>query len=364
MLVLNVLARILLFAQDCWSLSRIKTEFIFNYQFSSSMPNENNQNLIVPMPMTLAFEKFNSKVMTPFFERSVSEETRRAYRRVTKEFFNFFRFKHPTEIDHGDIQKWRDSLITQRKSAATVRLKLSVVRSMFDYLKIAGIVQSNPALTKLVRPPAQSEDLRGRALINKEVSYLLAGPDQNKSEGARDYALMLLMLRTSLRVSEACSLRASSIKWSHGRWILKFKVKGGRTRTIPLPAEVKKAVDDYLKMDQDRRQCQNSGGTEAFIFQPLTNYRTLVFDKPLSNQMAWNIVKKWGEFGGIGKVSPHDLRRTAITKALDQGLTYRQVQMMTGHKDPKTVMRYDHGRENLEQNAVNFLNYENNDLLT
>ena len=31
--------------------------------------------------------------------------------------------------------------------------------------------------------------------------------------------------------------------------------------------------------------------------------------------------------------------------------------MMSGHRDPKTVMRYDHGRENLEQNAVNFLDY-------
>jgi hypothetical protein len=37
---------------------------------------------------------------------------------------------------------------------------------------------------------------------------------------------------------------------------------------------------------------------------------------------------------------------------------YRQVQMMSKHKDPKTVMRYDHGRENLDQNAVNFLQYE------
>jgi hypothetical protein len=31
---------------------------------------------------------------------------------------------------------------------------------------------------------------------------------------------------------------------------------------------------------------------------------------------------------------------------------------MSKHKDPKTVMRYDHGRENLDQNAVNFLRYE------
>jgi integrase/recombinase XerD len=71
-----------------------------------------------------------------------------------------------------------------------------------------------------------------------------------------------------------------------------------------------------------------------------------------------NIVKRWAVYGGIGHVSPHDLRRTAITKALDQGLTYRQVQMMSGHRDPKTVMRYDHGRENLELNAVNFIVYE------
>lgn len=37
---------------------------------------------------------------------------------------------------------------------------------------------------------------------------------------------------------------------------------------------------------------------------------------------------------------------------------YRSVQMMSKHRDPKTVMRYDRGRENLEQNAVNSLQYE------
>ena len=56
--------------------------------------------------------------------------------------------------------------------------------------------------------------------------------------------------------------------------------------------------------------------------------------------------------------SPYAAPQTAITRALDSGFTYRQVQMMSKHKDPKTVMRYDHGRENLEQNAVNFLGYD------
>ncbi len=305
-----------------------------------------------------AGRKFDLRTVAPFHERSVSEETRRAYRRVVKEFFTYFRFRHPAEIAPAEILAWREHLRTVKKrSASTVALKLSVIRSMYDYLQLAGYVSQNPALTKLVPPPALPEDLRGRALSLKEVRYLLSGPDRARPEGARDYALLLLMLKTSLRVSEACGLKASSIKWSHGRWVIKFKVKGGRERTMPLPAEVKKAIDEYLKLDRSRRSKLHSDGPDSAIFQPIVNYRTLVFDRPISAQMAWQIVRKWGRFTGVGKLSPHDLRRTAITRALDQGLSYRQVQMMSGHRDPKTVMRYDHGRENMDQNAVNFLDY-------
>ena len=304
------------------------------------------------------------KSLRPFVEKSLSEETRRAYGRVIKEFFTFHRNIEPTEIKPIDVIRWRDSLIENKRSAATVAFKLSVVRSLFEYLKAGGFVQHNPALSKLVTPPKLSEDLRGRALTVKEVNYILACPDRSRPDGARDYAILLTLLRTSLRVAEVCSLKSSSIKWSHGRWTLKFVIKGGRMRTIPLPTEVKKAIDEYLSLDRDRRKILKSdsagGGTESWIFQPISNYRTLVFDKPLSTTMVWYLTRKWGEFAGIGKVSPHDLRRTAITRALDKGLTYRQVQMMSGHKDPKTVMKYDHGRENLEQNAINFIDYDEN----
>jgi integrase len=190
------------------------------------------------------------------------------------------------------------------------------------------------------------------------VRYLLSGPDREKAEGARDYALMLIMLRLSLRVSEVCGLRASSVKWSHGRWTLRCKIKGGREEVWPLPKEVKEAIDLYLRLDRKRREISHSDGEEAYLFQPHVNYRTLEFDKGLSTRMVQKIVARWADYSGVGDLSPHDLRRTAITKALDSGLTYRQVQMMSKHKDPKTVMRYDHGRENLEQNAVNFLKYE------
>ncbi len=302
-------------------------------------------------------KQFDPRSATAFVNKSVSDETRRAYRRAVADFFQFVGGKHPTDVVPADVQSWRDHLRYSRKRAATVSFKLSVVRSFFEYLKAAGIVVLNPASTKLVTPPELPTEPAGRALTSKEVRHLLIGPDREKPEGARDYALMLVMLRLSMRVAEVCSLRASSIKWSHGRWTLRCKIKGGREEVWPLPKDVKQAIDEYLKLDAERRNTLHSD-TDAFLFQPHLNYRTLVFDKALSTRMVQNIVAKWGSFTGVGDVSPHDLRRTAITRALDSGLTYRQVQMMSKHKDPKTVMRYDHGRENLDQNAVNFLEYE------
>jgi site-specific recombinase XerD len=302
--------------------------------------------------------RFDPKSAAPFVNKSVSEATRRAYGRALREFFQFVSMKHPSEVVPNDILLWRDRLRSQKKSAATVSFKLSVIRAFFEYLKAAGVVPLNPASTKLVSPPELPSEPAGRALSVKEVRYLLSGPDREKAGGARDYALMLVMLRLSLRVSEVCSLRASSVKWSHGRWTLRCKVKGGREEVWPLPKDVKEAVDQYLRLDQNRREIAHSDGEYAHLFQPHTNYRTLEFDKGLSTRMAQKIVKRWADYSRLGDLSPHDLRRTAITRALDSGLSYRQVQMMSKHKDPKTVMRYDHGRENLEQNAVNFLGYD------
>ncbi|MGH8710153.1 MAG: tyrosine-type recombinase/integrase [Burkholderiales bacterium] len=305
-----------------------------------------------------ALERFDPRKATEFAERSTSGQTRRAYNRVVREFFSSIGNPDPTRVEPRQVQEWRDKLKAKRQKPATISFKLSVLRAFFAYLVALKLVEKNPADAKLVIPPALPEKMAGQVLTPGEVQELLAGPDKRKAEGARDYALMLAMLRLGLRVSEVASLRSSDIHWSHGRWIIKFKVKGGRERALPLPDDVRLAIKDYIKLDESRRRNLHSDGQEAYLFQPITNYRTLEFDRPLSTRMIQNIVARWGSCCDKKNLSPHDLRRTAITRALDQGLSYRQVQMMSGHRDPKTVMRYDHHRENIDLNAVNFLNYD------
>jgi integrase/recombinase XerD len=302
--------------------------------------------------------RLEEQTLQAFYQRSNSFETQRAYRRVTQEFLRHFYGRHPREVGSEQIRAWRDKLKAAGKKSATIAVKLAIVRSFYEFLRERGEVAANPATTQLVPPPAAAEGLRGRALQPEEVRKLLAGPNRAEVRGARDYALLLLLLRTGMRVSEACGLARDALVWSHGRWQLKAKVKGGRERRIPLPSEVKAALDEYLKLDRKRRTLQHTDGAQSALFQPLVNYRTLEFDKPLSTTQAWKIVRRWAEFTGLGKVSPHDLRRTAITRALDQGLSYRQVRMMSGHRSLEMVLRYDHHRESLELNAINFLDYQ------
>lgn len=296
-----------------------------------------------------------------FIEKSLSEDTRRAYTRALLDFFGFVR-KLPAQVDVEDVLAYRDELVKKRRKARTINTKLSVIRAYFGYLQAAGDIAFNPADTKLVSVPPPPEDMAGRALTAEEVMRLLSAPDCTKVAGARDHALLLTLVRTSLRVSEVRNLRVSSLVWSHGRWTARVKVKGGRERTIPFPKDVRQAIEYYLKLDAQRRRTLHSDGDDAFIFQPLVNYRTLEFAKPLSARHIGQIVNRWASYAGLNRakqtLSPHDLRRTAVTRALNLGFTYRQVQSMTGHKDIRMVVKYDHERGNLEDNAINFLHYD------
>lgn len=71
---------------------------------------------------------------------------------------------------------------------------------------------------------------------------------------------------------------------------------------------------------------------------------------------VYRVVKARARKAGIQKrITPHSLRHTAITLALDGGASVRQVQQLAGHRDPKTTMRYDRNRENLDHHGSDYI---------
>jgi site-specific recombinase XerD len=294
-----------------------------------------------------------------FILRSLSEETRASYKTSLGEFFRFLNQRHPKDVTPQHVIAYRDHLlVTRRLRPTTVNARLSAVRSFFSYLEEAKVIETNPASTRFVATPQVRNQTSGRALSPKEVRYLLAGPDRSKPEGARDYAILLLMLRLSLRVSEVSTLLVSAFRREGDRTVLRLVVKGGREESWPVPPDVKEAIDHYLRLDRKRRNLVKSGGPRAYLFQPLVNYRTLEFDRPLTRQHVARIVKRWADYARLGKVTPHDLRRSVVTKLLNDGRSYRDIQMITKHRDPKTVQKYDLERENLDRNPANDLSWD------
>lgn len=60
----------------------------------------------------------------------------------------------------------------------------------------------------------------------------------------------------------------------------------------------------------------------------------------------------WSRAAGIdGQISPHSLRHTFATIALDAGTTLHDLQDSMGHADPRTTRRYDRARHTLEKAA-------------
>jgi integrase len=97
------------------------------------------------------------------------------------------------------------------------------------------------------------------------------------------------------------------------------------------------AIDHYLRLDRRRRSLVKSGGPRAYLFQPLVNYRTLEFDRPLKRQHVGRIVQRWADYARLGKVTPHDLRRSVVTKLLNDGRSYRDIQMITRHRCAEVI---------------------------
>ncbi len=78
----------------------------------------------------------------------------------------------------------------------------------------------------------------------------------------------------------------------------------------------------------------------------------------LDRHASARIVRRLANRAGIDRrISPHSLRHSFITAALDAGVPLRyvqerDVQEAASHVDPRTTMRYDPGRGSVDRHAT------------
>jgi integrase len=157
---------------------------------------------------------------------------------------------------------------------------------------------------------------------------------QGAASGVTDHAVACLLGLLGLRVGEACAIDIEDLAFERGHRTVTVLGKGAKLAIIPLPPRVARALD----------QAAGDRATGALLLSR-SGHR-------LDRHGATRIVRRLAKRAGINKrISPHSLRHSFITAALDAGVPLRDVQIAARHADPRTTTRYDRARNNLDRHA-------------
>jgi integrase/recombinase XerD len=302
-----------------------------------------------------------ARAASDWIARTPSVHTRIAYAGDLSQFLAFVglapdEWEGLTRIRPGDVASWRDALQALGQTNATVRRKLTAVRSLFSYLSLYGYTGANPAHGKFVQAPSVGKDGKTPGLSPKECRRLLDAPNPETPAGVRDRSLFAVLAYTGCRVGELTRLRVRDYKMSGGHRILAIRGKGGKERSVPLHPEAFERLDAWIRLagiDQV---------PTAPLFPPARSPRGQGRDgfgpTPMSRRSVEFLVHRYASTLGLDPgITVHSLRVTALTTARERGSDIIDLQDFAGHSDPRTTLTYIRTRDRLSKSPAYVLAY-------
>jgi integrase/recombinase XerD len=213
---------------------------------------------------------------------------------------------------------------------STVGRRLSTLASFYRYCEQEQLIDRNPALN--VRRPKVDYESRTLGLDRNELGALLVQAGLGLGPGPRPGLAAGLERPPDQRGVERRHRRP---RFDRGHRTLRIVRKGGKHATVSLAPRTSRAMDLYL-----------GERTAGPVFLGEHGGR-------MDRSAADRTVKRLARRAGITKqISPHSLRHSFITAALDAGVALRDVQEAASHADPRTTMRYDRARRSLDRHAT------------
>jgi integrase/recombinase XerD len=236
----------------------------------------------------------------------------------------------PLAARRADVERYVRWLQEVRRfKPSTVSRRLSVVVGFYRTCVIDAVLDHSPA--EYVRRPSVPPESPTLGLSHLQFEAIITAA--RTSTNPNDFALVAMLGLLGLRIFEACGVTIGDLGEEHGHRVLRVCGKGSKVVLIPLPPAVGRAIDQSIG---DRAQ----GAI-------LLNRRGL----PMDRHAATRRLKQLATTAGVRmpRMHPHMLRHTYVTTMLDAGVPLRDVQIAARHADPRTTMRYDRARKNLDR---------------
>ena len=279
-----------------------------------------------------------------------SARTRRAYAADVVAWLGWLAVRGTGALAAGrvHVDLWAATQLDAGAAASSVRRRLSALSSFYRYCAAHDLVGRVP--TEGVARPVVDPDYTAAVGLDRDQARALvaAAAADTGAQALRAAVVVRLLLHNALRVDEACAADVADLGEDGGHRVLRVVRKGARKAKIPLTPATVAALDAYLA----DRAARTGTGEWRQLSGPLLATAT---GRRLRQGHLWELVRRLARTAGVGgweQLSPHCLRHSAITFALDAGASPRDVQDYAGHKDPRTTRRYDHSRDSLDRNAA------------
>jgi integrase len=294
-----------------------------------------------------------------------SSSSWRVYRQDIKVFVTWLLLTGANlhSISRTDLLTYRKDL-QARYSNITVNRMFTVARLVVAELVHDRTISGDP-LAKKFKPLPTNEETTHTALDEHQCQQLLAAIDTQTIKGKRDYAMVSLMLRCGLRREEVQQVSLGDFKLKSYHHVLDIQGKGDKPATVKIPPDVWGYIEEYMQALQQTHPRKHAR-LDAPLFismrkgdrpsmKPDTTGKLV--EQRIDIKAIELVVKQLGMAIGVPTLTPHGLRATFITLAMEHGATLEQTQYAARHKDPRTTERYRKRKFNLDNNAVDKLSF-------
>ncbi len=230
-----------------------------------------------------------------------------------------------SDVTPSLVAAWRDHCLTDlRHSAATVRVRQELVTAFLRFCTEEGYTREFPSGIRVAKP--KRERPAPKWLSDRDADRLLRVA---QASGARDAALISLLLLAGLRVGEAVGMWIGDVqlRLDAASWVTVHTGKGMKTRRVPLPRRGRDALTRWIKESRPQG--------DGFLFPGRDG------KGHLTARAAALLVERLRIQAGVAEpVSPHQLRHTFAHRLVSRGIPLERVAELLGHSGLNTTRIY------------------------
>ncbi len=243
-----------------------------------------------------------------------------------------------TCFSRENVEDWLKWLLSEKKNSRLTRdHRLAVLKSLLEYLKSRDIkyyLYFNSV--KDIKGISHGRGKEVKPLSKKAIKAFFEAIDCTTTIGKRDFALFTLMYDLAARVGEALCLRIKDVCEDENGIYVRLYGKGAKTRTLDLSPLAGKTLKKYIEVFHGQTPLPDS-----FVFFSPRGFLCMMSEDTVNARLA-----KIASIAHVAcsevpsKMHSHQLRHTALTHWIMDGVNIAVASGALGHESVNTTIKY------------------------